>query len=157
MSFTETIAAGRAFADQDDPPIDANRELVATGVANSEAPARRDAGRRRDIADGGRAGRRRAVQTASLVTAGNAAATMLLLAPLLGLLPQATLAAVVIVYSVGLIQLAEFPAIRRVRTMEFRWAVAAHRRAGVRDVEGHRGRNRRSRSWGSRSRAPTRG
>ena len=50
---------------------------------------------------------------------------MLLLAPLLGLLPNATLAAVVIVYSVGLIQPAEFVAIRKVRTMEFRWAVVA--------------------------------
>jgi MFS superfamily sulfate permease-like transporter len=59
------------------------------------------------------------------VTAGAAAAVMLLLAPVLGFLPQATLAAVVIVYSVGLIQPAEFVAIRRVRTMEFRWAVAA--------------------------------
>ena len=34
MSFTETIAAGRAFAARGDPPIDANRELVATGAAN---------------------------------------------------------------------------------------------------------------------------
>jgi len=34
MSFTETIAAGRAFARPDDPPINANRELVATGLAN---------------------------------------------------------------------------------------------------------------------------
>ena len=50
---------------------------------------------------------------------------MLLLAPLLGLLPNATLAAVVIVYSVGLIQPAEFRNIRRVRTMEFRWAMVA--------------------------------
>ena len=50
---------------------------------------------------------------------------MLLLAPLLGLLPNATLAAVVIVYSVGLIQPAEFIAIRKVRTMEFRWAIIA--------------------------------
>jgi len=50
---------------------------------------------------------------------------MLLLAPLLGLLPNATLAAVVIVYSVGLIQPMEFLAIRRVRTMEFRWAIVA--------------------------------
>ena len=50
---------------------------------------------------------------------------MLLLAPLLGLLPQAVLAAVVIVYSVGLIQPAEFRAIRSVRTMEFRWALVA--------------------------------
>jgi MFS superfamily sulfate permease-like transporter len=54
-----------------------------------------------------------------------ALATMLLLAPLLALMPNATLASVVIVYSVGLIQPAEFKAIRRVRTMEFIWAAAA--------------------------------
>ena len=41
------------------------------------------------------------------------------------MLPNATLAAVVIVYSVGLIQPAEFRAIRLVRTMEFRWAAVA--------------------------------
>jgi anti-anti-sigma factor len=64
-------------------------------------------------------------QKASLVTGGAALATMLLLAPLLGLLPNATLAAIVIVYSVGLIQPAEFRAIRGVRTMEFRWALIA--------------------------------
>src|SRR6185295_16291389 len=34
MSFTETIAAGRAFARPDDPPINAKRELIATGAAN---------------------------------------------------------------------------------------------------------------------------
>src|SRR6476661_8959180 len=34
MSFTETIAAGRAFAHPNDPAINANRELVATGAAN---------------------------------------------------------------------------------------------------------------------------
>jgi MFS superfamily sulfate permease-like transporter len=64
-------------------------------------------------------------QIASLVTAAIALATMLLFAPLLGLLPHATLAAVVIVYSVGLIQPGEFAAIRQVRTMEFRWAFLA--------------------------------
>jgi MFS superfamily sulfate permease-like transporter len=64
-------------------------------------------------------------QQASLVTAGAALATMLLLAPILGLMPHATLAAVVIVYSVGLIQPAEFRAIRSVRSMEFGWALIA--------------------------------
>jgi MFS superfamily sulfate permease-like transporter len=44
-------------------------------------------------------------------------------------MPQATLAAVVIVYSVGLIQLPEFRAILAVRRTEFIWAVAAF--AGV--------------------------
>ena len=64
-------------------------------------------------------------QLASLVTAGAALATMLFLAPILGLMPNATLAAVVIVYSVGLIKPSEFRAIRSVRTMEFRWALVA--------------------------------
>ncbi len=64
-------------------------------------------------------------QKASLVTAGAALATMLLLAPMLGLLPNATLAILVIVYSVGLIEPAEFRAVRSVRSMEFRWALVA--------------------------------
>ena len=109
MSFTETIAAGRAFARPGDPPINANRELVATGAANlggalfGAMPAGGGTSQTAVVrAAGGRS------QKASLVTAGAALATMLLLAPLLGLLPNATLAAVVIVYSVGLIQPAEF-------------------------------------------------
>jgi SulP family sulfate permease len=55
--------------------------------------------------------------------------TMLLLAPLIGLMPEATLAAVVIVYSIGMIKPAEFRAILRIRRMEFIWAIAAF--AGV--------------------------
>ncbi len=35
MSFTETIAAGRAFARSDEPSPQANRELFATGLANA--------------------------------------------------------------------------------------------------------------------------
>ena len=34
MSFTESIAAGRAFARSTEPPINANRELIAIGAAN---------------------------------------------------------------------------------------------------------------------------
>ena len=126
MSFTETIAAGRAFARPTDPPINANRELIATGAANlagalfGAMPAGGGTSQTAVVrATGGRS------QKASLVTAGVAAATMLLLAPVLSLLPYATLAAVVIVYSAGLIQPAEFSAIRKVRRMEFRWALIA--------------------------------
>ena len=126
MSFTETIAASRAFARPADPPIDANRELVATGAANV-------GGALFGAMPGGGGTSQTAVvrsaggqsQKASLVTAGTAVATMLLFAPILGLMPNATLAAVVIVYSVGLIQPAEFRVIRKVRSMEFRWAVIA--------------------------------
>jgi high affinity sulfate transporter 1 len=126
MSFTETIAAGRAFALPSEPRIKANRELIATGVANlggaffGAMPAGGGTSQTAVVrAAGGRS------QAASLVTAGVSAATMLLLAPLLGLLPHATLAAVVIVYSVGLIQPAEFIAILKVRKMEFSWALVA--------------------------------
>jgi sulfate permease, SulP family len=126
MSFTETIAAGRAFARPADPPINANRELVATGAANlggallGAMPAGGGTSQTAVVrASGGQS------QRASLVTAATAVATMLLLAPMLGLMPNATLAAVVIVYSVGLIQPAEFHAIRSVRSMEFRWALVA--------------------------------
>lgn len=126
MSFTETVAAGRAFARSDDPPVAGNRELVATGLANiggalfGAMPAGGGTSQTAVVrAAGGLS------QKASLVTAAVAAATMLLLAPVLGYLPHATLAAVVIVYSVGLIQPREFVAIRQVRTMEFRWALIA--------------------------------
>ena len=126
MSFTETIAAGRAFARPGDPTISANRELVATGAANlggalfGAMPAGGGTSQTAVVRTvGGRS------QKASLVTAGAAVATMLLLAPVLGLMPHATLAAVVIVYSVGLIQPAEFRAIRGVRWMEYRWALVA--------------------------------
>jgi high affinity sulfate transporter 1 len=126
MSFTESIAAGRAFAAPADPPVRPNRELLATGAANAAGallgamPAGGGTSQTAVVrAAGGRS------QRASLVTAGAAAATMLFFAPLLGLLPQATLAAVVIVYSVGLIDPAAFRRIRSVRAMEFRWALVA--------------------------------
>ena len=126
MSFTETIAAGRAFARSDDPTINPNRELLATGAANlggaftGAMPAGGGTSQTAVVRNAGGGS-----QKASLVTAVAAVATMLLLAPLLGLMPNATLAAVVIVYSIGLIQPAEFRNIRRVRTMEFRWAMIA--------------------------------
>ncbi|HEY7240626.1 MAG TPA: SulP family inorganic anion transporter [Burkholderiales bacterium] len=126
MSFTETIAAGRAFAKPADSAISADRELVATGAANlggallGAMPAGGGTSQTAVVRSaGGRS------QKASLVTAAAALATMLLLAPILGLLPNATLAAVVIVYSVGLIRPEEFRAIRGVRSMEFRWALVA--------------------------------
>ena len=126
MSFTESIAAGRAFADRDDPPIDANRDLMATGIGNiagalfGSMPSGGGTSQTAVVrAVGGRS------QKASLVTAATALATMLLLAPVLGLMPNATLAAVVIFYSVGLIQPVEFRAIRHIRSMEFRWALIA--------------------------------
>ncbi len=64
-----------------------------------------------------------------IVTAAMTLVTMLLLAPIMGLIPQATLAAVVIVYSIGLIKPVEFRDILSVRRTEFTWALIAF--AGV--------------------------
>ncbi len=126
MSFTETIAAGRAFAKSDEPPLRANRELLATGIANAGGAflgAMSAGGGTTQTAVNRHAGARS--QFAEIVTAGVALATILLLAPVLALMPLATLAAVVIVYSIGLIRPAEFRAILEIRRTEFTWALAA--------------------------------
>ena len=130
MSFTETAAVARAFAQSGEPALRPNQELLATGMATaggallggmsagggaSQTAVNRLAGARSHLA--------------GLVTAGATLLTVLFLAPLISLMPQATLAAVVIVYSVGLIQLPEFRAILAVRRTEFIWAIAAF--AGV--------------------------
>ncbi|MBY8976811.1 SulP family inorganic anion transporter [Rhodobacteraceae bacterium NNCM2] len=126
MSFTETIAAGRAFADRNDPAIRADRELFATGASNlggaffGAMPAGGGTSQTAVVRSlGGKS------QKASLFTAAASAATMLALAPLLGLLPQTVLAAIVIVYSAGLISPSEFASILKIRKMEFRWAIVA--------------------------------
>jgi anti-anti-sigma factor len=130
MSFTESIAAGRAFAEPQEPRPVPNRELLALGLANvggglfGAMPA---GGGTSQTAVNRRAGAK--TQLAQLVTAAGALATLLLLAPFIALMPKAALAAVVIVYSFDLIKPSEFAAIRSVRTTEFRWALIAF--AGV--------------------------
>ena len=126
MSFTETIAAGRAFAASEDPHVQANRELLATGLANvggAFVGAMPAGGGTTQTAVNQHAGAR--TQLAELVTATVVLATMLLLSPLIAVMPEATLAAVVIVYSIGLIRLAEFQAILKIRRTEFTWALTA--------------------------------
>ncbi|MGE5358501.1 MAG: SulP family inorganic anion transporter [Bacteroidales bacterium] len=126
MSFTESVAAARAFAKAGEPRPVANQELFAIGAANIAGgffggmPA---GGGTTQTAVNRAAGAR--TQVAELVTAAAALATMLLLAPLVALMPNAVLAAIVVVYSVTLIKPAEFRAIARVRATEFYWAVIA--------------------------------
>jgi sulfate permease, SulP family len=130
MSFTETIAAGRAFARDDEPSPNANRELLAIGCANIGGAllgAMPGGGGTTQTAVNRLAGAR--TQLSELVTAGMTLVTMLVFAPLLALMPLATLAGVVIVYSSRLIKPNEFREILRVRRTEFTWAVVAF--AGV--------------------------
>ncbi|HMD29359.1 MAG TPA: SulP family inorganic anion transporter [Steroidobacteraceae bacterium] len=130
MSFTESIAVGRTFARHDDPPLAPDRELIALGAANiagsffQSFPA---GGGASQTAVNSRAGAR--TQVAELVTVAMVVATLLFLSSFISLLPQATLAAVVVVTSLPLLSTADFRSILRIRRMEFLWAIAAF--AGV--------------------------
>jgi len=126
MSFTETIAAGRAFSKSDEPSPRPNQELLATGLANAGSAlfgTLPSGGGTTQTAVNRHAGAK--TQVAEIATASVSLITMLLLAPLLSLMPEATLAVVVIVYSISLIQPAEFRAILKIRRMEFIWALTA--------------------------------
>jgi MFS superfamily sulfate permease-like transporter len=126
MSFTETIAAGRAFTAPGEPRPDPNQELVATGASNLLGGlfgAMPGGGGTSQTAVNRAAGAR--TQLSTLVTATATLATLLFLAPLIGLMPHATLAGVVIAFSVGLVSPADFRELRQFRTREFRWALAA--------------------------------
>ena len=126
MSFVETVAAGRAFQAADEPPPKANRELLALGLTNviggcfQNLPS---GGGTSQTAVNRRAGAR--TQLASLVTASVVVAVLCFLAPLVHLMPQATLAVVVVVPCAGMIRPREFRAILQTRLMEFSWAVAS--------------------------------
>jgi MFS superfamily sulfate permease-like transporter len=130
MSFTESIASARAFAKPGEPRLVPNQELFALGAANvagglfSAMPV---GGGATQTAVNRSAGA--CTQVAELVTAAITLATLLLLAPLIALMPNATLAAVVVVYSATLIKPAEFREISRIRKTEFYWGVVAF--AGV--------------------------
>src|SRR5215469_14325460 len=126
MSFTETVAAGRAFARSGEPTPKANRELLATGLANAGGAfvgAMPGGGGTTQTAVNRLAGAK--TQLSEIVTAATTLITMLVLAPFISMMPQATLAAVVIVYSIGLIKPKEFREILSVRRTEFLWALTA--------------------------------
>lgn len=126
MSFTESTAAARAFAKAGEPRPVPNQELLALGLANfagglfGSMPA---GGGTTQTAVNRSAGAH--TQVAEMITAGASLATLVLLAPIISLMPNATLAAVVVVASLGLISVNEFREISRVRRTELYWAIVA--------------------------------
>jgi SulP family sulfate permease len=125
ISFTESIAIGRAFARHGDPRPVPNRELIALGAANlagsffQSLPA---GGGASQTAVNSQAGARS--QVSALTTVAIVVATLLFLSSLISLLPQATLAAIVVVTAVPLLSVAEFRSIAAIRRTEFLWALA---------------------------------
>jgi SulP family sulfate permease len=126
MSFTETVAAGRTFVARSEPRPQADRELLALGVANAVGsffgimPA---GGGASQTAVNRTAGAKS--QGAAVVTAVVVIGVLLFLSPVIALLPQATLAAVVIATTISLVNPVDFRTIRVVRHVEFRWALVA--------------------------------
>jgi sulfate permease, SulP family len=120
MSFIESISAARAFAARTDPPIDADRELLALGAANLGAglfqayPA--GGGTSQTAVNDGAGARTR---LAGVVTAAVTVLALTVLAPLLADLPQAILGAIVLVAAIGLVNLAPLRRIRAIRRRDF--------------------------------------
>jgi SulP family sulfate permease len=126
ISFTESVAAGRAFVGRGEPRPNPDQELRALGLANMAGAffrAMPAGGGTSQTAVNRKAGAR--TQVAALVTVAAAAATLLFLTPVIGLIPQAALGAVIIATSGGLLSPAEFRKIRTIRRAEFRWALVA--------------------------------
>jgi sulfate permease, SulP family len=120
MSFIESISAARTFAARTDPPVDADRELIALGAANLGAglfqayPA--GGGTSQTAVNDGAGARTR---LAGVVTAAVTVLALTVLAPLLADLPQAILGAIVLVAAFGLVNLAPLRRIRIIRRRDF--------------------------------------
>jgi sulfate permease, SulP family len=120
MSFIESISAARAFAAKDDPPVDADRELLALGAANLAGglfQAYPAGGGTSQTAVNDAAGAR--TQLAEVVAAGMALLTLTLLTGLLADLAQPILGAIVLVAAIGLVNLAPLRRIWAIRRRDF--------------------------------------
>lgn len=120
MAFLESAAVARGVRKPGEPQIDSNQELFATAMAStvgsffqsmpaaggfSQSAVNRDAGARS--------------QLSTLVTVVLAILVALLLGPVLSLLPEATLAAMVIVAVVGLIDVRAIMRLARINRPDF--------------------------------------
>ncbi|CAM2989688.1 SulP family inorganic anion transporter [Prescottella defluvii] len=125
MAFLETVAVARGVRRSGEPQIDSDRELLANGVASvagSFFHTLPPAGGFSQTAVALRAGAR--TQLSGIVTAVLAVLVALFLAPVLSDLPQATLGAMVVVATLGLVDVGSFVRYWRVNRIEF-WIAAA--------------------------------
>lgn len=131
MVFLETLAVGRSVRRPSEPGIDNDQELLASGLTNAVGALFRAmpaAGGFSQTATNQAAGAR--TQASSLVTVLLAVACALVLGPVLSDLPEATLAALVLVAVLGLLSPAEIRRFWRLDRLEF-WIAAVTAVAGL--------------------------
>lgn len=119
VGFAQSITVAKALAQKRGEAIDANRELTAIGLANlggSVTQAYPVTGGFSRSAVNARAGAR--TQVSSLVTALLITLTVIFLLPLVRYLPDAALAAVIVVAAIGLIDGKEIRYLFRVKKSE---------------------------------------
>ena len=124
LIYADEILTARVFASKHGQKTDANQEFVAIGMANIGAgfltgfPAALSASRT-SVSDqmGGKS------QWVGLIAAALTIIFLLFLTPLLAPLPTVALGAIIIVASLGLIDIAAFRFLRQVRSSEFWLAV----------------------------------
>ncbi len=126
VGFMESIAVARVYARQSGDDLDANRELLALGAANLGAglvggyPVTGGLARTAVQADAGARTR-----WTGIVAAGAVLVVAAAFAPVFRSLPQATLAAIVVVAVTGLVDVDEARAVWRVRRSDFATLVVA--------------------------------
>jgi SulP family sulfate permease len=124
LIYADEVLTARVFSSKHGQKLDANQEFLAIGMANIGAgfltgfPAALSASRTA-VSDqmGGRS------QWVGLIAAALTIVFLLFFTPLLAPLPNVALGAIIIVASLGLIDLAAFRFLRRVRRYEFWLAV----------------------------------
>jgi SulP family sulfate permease len=124
LIYADEILTSRVFASKHGQKVDANQEFIGIGAANIAAgfltgfPAALSASRT-TVNDqmGGK------TQWVGLIAAALVVIFLLFLTPLLAPLPTATLGAIIIVASLGLIDIAAFRFLRQVRPAEFWLAI----------------------------------
>jgi SulP family sulfate permease len=125
LIYADEILTARAFAAKHGQKIDANQEFIAIGMANIGAgllqgfPSATSSSRT-TVADqmGGKS------QLVGLLAAAMIVVFLLFLTPLLAPLPTAVLGAIIVVSTLGLIDVAAFRFLRRVRPVEVWLALA---------------------------------
>jgi SulP family sulfate permease len=126
VGFTDNVLTARAIATKHGYRIDPNRELIALGAINLTAglsrgfPISSSASR---TAVPAMLGSR--TQLVSLVGSAFVVATLLFLRPLLGHIPQAALAAVIVAAAIAIIDVAAFRSLWRISRTELALAVAS--------------------------------